>query len=148
MGITLAGELLYVPHRIDCAATDTAHRPQRGQARPQEPIAAIVEAFRTHDLVAVSDPHGNLQTQLFLRTLVADPRYADAADIVIEVANARYQDVMDRYIRGEQVPIEAVRPAWQNTTVANQIWADDVLFDPFARPMRPVRGTGTARAAR
>ena len=38
---------------------------QRGEAHPQEPIAAIVEAFRTHDLVAVSDPHGNLQMQCF-----------------------------------------------------------------------------------
>ena len=103
---------------------------QRGQPRPQEPIAAIVEAFRTHDLVAVSDPHGNLQTQLFLRTLITDPRFAAVVnDIVIEVGNARYQDVMDRYIRGEQIPIEAVRPAWQNTTVANQIWADEVLFE-------------------
>lgn len=103
---------------------------QRGEARPQEPIAAIVEAFRTHDLVAISDPHGNLETQMFLRTLVADPRFAAVVnDIVIEVANARYQDVMDRFIRGEQISIEAVRPAWQNTTVANQIWADEVLFE-------------------
>lgn len=104
--------------------------PQRGQPRPQEPIGAIVDAFRTHDLVALSDAHGNLQTQMFLRTLVADPRFATVVDdIVIEVANARYQDEMDRYLRGEQISIEAVRPAWQNTTVANQIWVDETLFE-------------------
>ena len=107
---------------------------QRSAARPQEPIGAIVEAFRTHDLVAVSDPHGNLQTQMFLRTLIADPRFAVAVnDIVVEVGNSRYQDVMDRYIRGEQISIEAVRPAWQNTTVANQIWADEVLFESIRK---------------
>jgi len=113
---------------------------QRGEARPQEPIDAIVDALRTHDLVAVSDPHGNLQTQLFLRTLVAAPRFAAVVnDIVIEVGNARYQDVMDRYVRGEQIPIEAVRPAWQNTTVANQIWADEALFESIrtANASRP-----------
>ena len=54
-------------------------------------------------------------------------------DLVIEVGSARYQDVMDRYIRGEQIPIEAVRPAWQNTTVANQIWADEVLFESIRK---------------
>jgi hypothetical protein len=107
---------------------------QRGEARPQEPIAAIVEAFRTYDLVAISDPHGNLQTQMFLRTLVADSRFAAAAnDIVVEVGNARYQDVMDRYIGGERISIEAVRPAWQNTTVPNQIWADEVLFESIRK---------------
>jgi hypothetical protein len=106
----------------------------RIQPRPQDAIQAIVDAFRTHDLVAISDPHGNLQTQLFLRTLITDPRFAAAVDdLVIEVGNARYQDVMDRYTRGEQVPIQAVRPAWQNTTVANQIWADEVLFESIRK---------------
>jgi len=107
---------------------------QRSQPLPQEPIAAIVEAFRTHDLVAVSDPHGNLQTQSFLRTLIADARFAAVVnDIVIEVGNARYQDVMDRYVRGEPIAIETVRPAWQNTTVANQIWADELLFESIRK---------------
>src|SRR5688572_3546793 len=124
---TLLLVLVAMPHTTGTAA-------QRVATRPQEPIAAIVEAFRTHDLVAVSDPHGNLQTQMFLRTLVADPRFAAVVnDIVIEVGNARYQDAMDRYIRGEQISMEAVRPAWQNTTVANQIWADDVLFESIRK---------------
>jgi hypothetical protein len=102
--------------------------------KPQEPIAAILDAFRTHDLVALSDAHGNEETQTFLRTLVADPRFADTVnDIVLETGNARYQDVIDRYIRGEDVALDAVRPAWQNTTVANQIWADDVLFESIRR---------------
>jgi hypothetical protein len=103
---------------------------QPGPVRPQEPIAAIVEAFRTHDLVALSDAHGNEQTQMFLRTLVGDPRIADVVnDIVVEVGNARYQHVMDQYTRGDRIPLEAVRPAWQNTTVPNQIWADEALFE-------------------
>ena len=120
--------------------TASGQTPQPGQPRPQEPIAAIVDAFRTHDLVALSDAHGNLQTQMFLRTLVADPRFATVVnDIAIEVANARYQDVMDRYLRGEPISIEAVRPAWQNTTVANQIWADETLFESIraANASRP-----------
>jgi hypothetical protein len=71
----------------------------------------------------------NEQTQSFLRALVRDTRFADAVnDIVVEVGNARYQDLMDRYVQGERVSIEQVRPAWQNTTVPNQIWADETLF--------------------
>jgi hypothetical protein len=67
---------------------------------------------------------------MFLRTLVGDPRFADAVnDVVVEVGNARYQDLMDRYIRGDRISLEAVRRAWQNTTVPNQIWADEALFE-------------------
>src|SRR5687767_7217891 len=99
------------------------------RARPQEPVAAIVGAFKTHDLVAISDAHGNQQTRDFVRTLVRDPRFADAVnDIVVEVGSARYQDLMDRYVRGDDVSVDVLRAAWQNTTVPNQIWADEVLF--------------------
>ncbi len=37
---------------------------------PVEPIAAILDAFRTHDIVALSDPHGNVQLQAFLLSLI------------------------------------------------------------------------------
>jgi hypothetical protein len=103
---------------------------QPAAARAQEPIAAIIEAFQTYDLVAISDAHGNEQMQVFLRTLVRDPRFADAVnDIVVEAGNARYQDLMDRYTRGERISLDAIRPAWQNTTVPNQMWADEALFE-------------------
>lgn len=102
---------------------------ERGPVTPVEPIAAIVEAFRTHDLVAVSDPHGNLQMHTFLRALVRDPRMtAVVDDIVVEIGNARYQALVDRYVTGAQVTLDDLRPVWQNTTVPNQLWADDELF--------------------
>src|SRR5437868_9789599 len=37
---------------------------------PAAAIRAIVEALRTHDIVAVGDPHGNMQVQAFLLSLV------------------------------------------------------------------------------
>ena len=40
--------------------------------------------------VAISDPHGNVQMQEFLLSLVRDPRFAAAApDIVVETLSAR-----------------------------------------------------------
>ena len=60
-----------------------------GAATPVDAIAAVVEAFRTHDIVTLTDPHGNVQVQSFLLSLVRDPRFPDAAnDIVIETASA------------------------------------------------------------
>jgi hypothetical protein len=99
-------------------------------ARPADPVSAIVDAFRTHDVVAVGDAHGNVQSQNFLKTLIRDPRFtAVANDIVVEFGNARYQDVVDRYVRGEAVDERSVRSVWQNTTVANEIPVDPEFFE-------------------
>jgi hypothetical protein len=73
-------------------------------ATPVDPIAAIVEAFRTPNVVTLTDPHDNVQVQTFLLSLIRDPRFPDAAnDIVIETASARYQDAIDRFVRGDDV---------------------------------------------
>ena len=102
---------------------------ERPSARPVEPIAAIAEAFRTHDLVALSDAHGTVEMQAFLRALVADTRVNTVVtDLVVEIGNGRYQALVDRFVQGERVSLDEIRPAWQNTTVPNQIWADEELF--------------------
>jgi hypothetical protein len=73
-------------------------------AMPTEPIGAIVNAFKTHDIVMLSDPHGRMPMQTFLLSLIRDPRLADSVnDIVVEPASARYQDVVDRFVRGDDV---------------------------------------------
>jgi hypothetical protein len=98
-------------------------------AKPVDPVTAIVDAFRTHDIVALGDAHGNVQSQSFLKTLIRDPRFtAVANDIVVEFGNARYQDVVDRYARGEAVDERSLRALWQNTTVANEIPVDEEFF--------------------
>jgi hypothetical protein len=87
-------------------------------AVPVDPIGAIVDAFGSHSVVALSEgTHGNEQGLAFLLSLIRDPRFAlRVKDIVLEGPNARYQDVMDRYVRGEDVPVESLRRVWDDTT--------------------------------
>jgi hypothetical protein len=87
---------------------------QDGQPKPAvpvEPIAAIVDAILSHSIVALSEgAHGNEQGQAFRLALIRDPRFQRRVnDVVLEGPNARYQDVMDRYVRGEDVPVESLR---------------------------------------
>ena len=85
---------------------------------PVEPIAAVLEAFKTHSLVAMSDAHGNRQSHAFRLALIRDPRFPNVVnDIVLELGNALYQDVADRYVRGEEVPHIERRKIWENTVV-------------------------------
>ena len=74
-------------------------------AVPIEPITGILEMFKTHDVVALSEGnHGNEQGHAFRVALIRDPRFAAAAnDIVVEFGNAHYQAVIDRFVQGEPV---------------------------------------------
>ena len=86
-------------------------------AVPRDAITAIIEAFQTNTIVALPDAHGSEKAHAFLLSLIRDPRFADTAnDIVVEFGSARYQDVVDRFVRGEDVPYEILRRAWQDTT--------------------------------
>src|SRR6185436_7324801 len=72
-------------------------------AKPVEPIGAIVDVLRTHSLVALGDEQGHA----FRLALIRDPRFTSVVnDIVVEFGSARYQGVMDRFIRGEEVKDE------------------------------------------
>jgi hypothetical protein len=91
-------------------------------AVPVDPVTAILDAFRDHDIVALSDPHGNVQLQAFLLALIRNPRFPTSVnDVVIETASARYQDAIDRFVRGEEVPNDVLRRAWEDHTVPNNL---------------------------
>jgi hypothetical protein len=87
-------------------------------ARPLEPIAAILSAFGSHSVVALSEgTHGNSQSGAFQLALIRDPRFAlRVNDIVLEGGNARYQDLMDQYVGGGDVPIESLLRVWDDST--------------------------------
>ena len=113
---------------------------------PQDPVAAIVNAFSTHDVVAVSDPHGNVQMQEFLLSLVRDPRFAVAAnDIVVETLSARYQDVIDRFVRGDDVPAGALRRAGEDHSVPTSMGFQG---EELLRAVRAVNASLTGRKLR
>ena len=105
---------------------------------PLEPITAILDAFRSHGIVAIGEAHGNEQGHAFRLGLIRDPRFAALVnDIVVESGNARYQDVIDRFVRGEAVPDAVLRQVWQNTTQPHAIW-DRPIYEEFFRAVRGV----------
>lgn len=101
------------------AATLGAQAPVRPAPTPVDAITAIIDALRTHDLVTLTDAHGSKTVDDFWISLLRDPRLPGLADdIVIEGANSRYQALMDRYVNGEDIPYDELRPVWNDTTVA------------------------------
>src|SRR5689334_9187287 len=107
--------------------------------RPAVPVPAakvIIDAFRSHDIVAIPDAHGNGAIHLLNLSLIRNPQVdAVVDDIVVEFGNAKYQDILDRFERGEDVPYESLKLVWQNTTQANPA-ADRPAHEEFFRAVR------------
>ena len=98
----------------------------------------IFAAFQTHKLVGIGEVHGLAQEQDFYVALVRDPRFAsEVGNIVLEIGDAAYQDVVDRYVNGGNVPYGELR----------KVWADTVGFFPTVESVASVNVYDAVRSA-
>src|SRR5690349_5291659 len=89
------------------------------EPKTEDATAAVLHAFETYDIVMFGEMHANQQEYEWLRSLVATPEFADRVDdIVMETGNSLYQKSVDRYVSGEDVPLEQVQKAWRNVVGA------------------------------
>jgi hypothetical protein len=110
-------------------------------AVPIEPIGAILEKFQSYSIVALGEVHGDVNSLRLRLALIRDPRFARTVnDIVVEVGNARYQETIDRYVRGEDVPVALVREACRNTTNHN-MGPDYPSFEEIFHAVRALNQT-------
>lgn len=111
-------------------------------AIPLEPVGAILDAFRSHALVGLGNVEGgNEPSHAFQLSLIQDPGFAATVnDIVVEFGNARYQEVMDRFVGGEEVPYDSLRQVWQNTTQVEFEW-DLPIYEEVFRTVRSVNAS-------
>src|SRR5262249_26152513 len=108
-------------------------------AVPVDPIIGILDAFRAYSVVGLGEgTHDNEQGHQFRLSLIRDPRFTSVVnDIVVEFGNARYQETMDRFVRGEDVSYNALRQVWLNTTQPHTLW-DAPIYEEFFRTVREV----------
>jgi len=110
---------------------------------PVEPIGALLDAFKTHDVVGLSagESHGDVRGPAFVVSLIRDPRFAATSiDIVMENGNSRYQAVMDRFTSGDDVPYAELRRVWDDTTQP-QVTAGGGEIPEIYRALREVNRT-------
>jgi hypothetical protein len=85
----------------------------------------------------LGEMHESRQEWEVINKLVAAPGFAERVnDIVMEFGNARYQDVVDRYVAGEVVPLEQVQPAWRD--VVGALGATSPVYGDFYAAAREV----------
>jgi hypothetical protein len=111
----------------------------RKPALAADPVAAVIEAFESHPVVALAEgDHNNEQGHALRLVLVRDPRFAATVDdIVVEFGNARYQSTIDRFVAGGDVPYDELNQVWRNTSQAGAVW-DVPIYEEFFRAVRAV----------
>jgi hypothetical protein len=86
---------------------------------PEDPTTAILAAFDKYEVVGMDAAHGNKDLDDLILHLVRDPRFPSKVnDVVVECGNSLYQDVLDRYIAGDAVPLTEARKVWRDTSVS------------------------------
>lgn len=119
--------------------TGQAQDPARRPAVRVDPVSVILDAFASYRVVALGEgPHGNVQGHAFRLALFRDPRFtAVVNDIVVESGSSRYQDDLDRFVRGEEVADVFLRAARENTVTPTPAW-DRPIYDEMVRAVRDI----------
>src|SRR5215471_9712461 len=94
-------------------------QPRSTSAEPHgEPaIPAILAAFDSYGLIGMPAAHGLKDLDDLILTLIRDSNFPKKVnDIEIECGNSLYQNLLDRYTSGADVPFRDVQKVWRNTS--------------------------------
>jgi hypothetical protein len=104
-------------------------------------IDGIFAAFQSHPLVGLGEHHSIQQELDFYSALIRDPRFAaDVGNVVVEFGGAAHQDIIDRYVNGEDVSYAELRKVWTDTVG----WLPVVTRVGYAAFFAQVRETNKA----
>ena len=105
--------------------------------KPVDAIQAILTAFERYPLVALGERHDTRQMHDFYIDLIRNHAFREKVDdIVFEVANARHQDLLDRFTGGEDVAMSQVRRVWRDATNSLLQGGDLPHYEAFLQAVR------------
>ena len=110
----VAGAFLFSSRTAGQATRDDSARAQPLEAPTVvNAIDGILRAFQTHPLVGIGDNHNSAQEEDFYAALVRDPRFSrEVGNIVVEFGSAAHQDLLNGYLKGQEVSYADLRRIW------------------------------------
>lgn len=111
-------DLLIAPRLRAQAPARESVAPSLQAAPAPEPLVksavdGVLDLFKQKSVVVLGDSHGLAQEEVFYSTLVRDPRFVEqVANVVVEFGGSAAQDIIDRYVNGENVPFAELRHVW------------------------------------
>ena len=110
-------------------------------AAPMPAVQGVIGAFAKAPIVALADVHQDDVMAAFRLQLIRDPAFtAVGRDIAIEWGNARHQDILDRFMAGDDVPLDTLRRVWRTQANRNGIF-DSPVYEELVIAARDVNRT-------
>lgn len=117
---------------------------QRANGSPGEDALEHVRwALERYPVVLMDEgDHQAGEPHEFLRRLLSDKRVMESLDvIVVEFATATYQDVLDAFIQGKDVPFDELSRVWRNTSTSPITPWDSPIYLQFLETVRDANRT-------
>jgi len=98
----------------------------------------IIALFDEYPLVAVGEGfHNSALTAEWLESIIHDEDFPKKVrNIVVEFGTSKYQETMDDFVKGKNVPDSLLKKCWRNTTQLF-VW-DNPIYEKFFREIRKV----------
>src|SRR5438270_12988714 len=115
---------------------------------PGPAVPAVLRLFDRYSMVALGEMHWSRAAGEFYLSLVRNPEFARRVNtLVLECGNSRYQQVLDRYINGGDVPADQISRVWRDTTKVIS-WESPIYANLIASVREVNRGLPPERRIR
>jgi hypothetical protein len=132
------GVAAQVRNAVDGAVETLSQSNEAAEPQVQSAIDGVLQAFDSYPVVAIGDEHGVEQLGEFYQALLRSPEFAKKVDaLVLEYGNARYQELVDRYVNGEDVPYAELQKVWSDA-VGKQPGPTEVMYPQLFAAVRAV----------
>jgi hypothetical protein len=116
--------------------------------QPAPAMQGIIAACKQHPVVIIGEAHWLREAGDLYIQLVRDPQFQSTVqDIIVEFASRNNQPLLDRYIAGENLPIQDVQRIWRDTTKVAS-WESPVYARWLAAIREANRGLPPSRRMR
>lgn len=121
---------------LGLSTTLAAQTPGLGYAEATGEILRLLDSV---PLIAIADVHALAEEGDFYLRLLRHPRVPGTInDVIVELGNELYQQVADRYVAGERVPVDSVRMIWENTTQGPLLTAWAPMYGAILHAVRDI----------
>src|SRR5215469_1529228 len=98
------------------SAPSPAQSPAERVPEVKAAVDGVLGLFQQKPVVVLCDQHGLAQEEDFYSGLVRDPRFVEnVGNVIVEFGGEASQGIIDRYVAGEDVPLNELRRVWTQT---------------------------------
>ena len=93
-------------------------------------VEYIIQCFQKSNITGLGEGGHHLENaHQFFQKLFENKKFQEIIDIIIvEFANADYQNILDQYIQGEEIDLDELRKVWRESTQGAGLFGEALVY--------------------